>query len=612
MTQTSASAAPAPLRPAAALAVAGLAALFCACGDSDRPLFEEHAAAAGLDIPLVCGRVDKRTILEVNGNGVAFTDLDADGDLDVVLVDGSTSERFLAGETVTHHVLVNTGSQQGVPRFTPATGTGLEMQGWPTGIAAGDIDADGRPDLVIGGLGEDALFLNRTEAGGPIRFEKRALPGRTDRLDWTTSVGLADFDGDGKTDIYLVRYLWIDPADPPLGALVDASTGHRVPCRFKGHTVMCGPMGLPPQPDVLLRATDGAGAFDDVSVAAGLRAVPDAYGLGILCADLDTDGDVDVYVANDSVDNFVLLNRGDGTFADSSAFSGAASDFGGRAQAGMGVDLGALGGGPAFDIVVTNFSGETNTVYVSNRSGTAAYRDSTAATGLAEPSRRMLGWGVALADFDVDGRLDMFVSNGHVFPQADEPGTGTSYAQPSQLFLGTDGAHPSPFFGPNVFDDDRAHKGRSAVRGDLDNDGDLDLLVLTLDGAPLLYLNRSDVPERQLLVTLRDGNREAFGATMTLWVAAPSPSPADPPADRLQRRQVLSSSSFQASPDPRLHFSVQANDVGDVGPDIIMASVLWPGGKEEALDPATLSFGTRIVIEKGRGVVSTTSLAVAP
>jgi hypothetical protein len=543
--------------------------------------FDERAAAEGLGDPLVCGVPDqKETILEVNGNGGAFVDLDGDGDLDLVLVDGSTKARWLAGDPVRHRVLLN---QTGGPRFREVgVDAGLVMGGWPTGIASGDVDRDGRPDLVIGGLGEDALFLNRTTPAGVVRFEKHVLPGRRSPLDWTTSVGLADADGDGLLDLYLVRYLTIDPAHPPLGDV------EGVPCRFAGHPVLCGPHGLPPQSDVYLAGRATAPFFEEATSSAGLSEAPAAFGLGLLFMDLDLDGDPDLYVANDSVDNFVFRNDGQGRFEERGAASGAASDMAGRAQAGMGVDAGDVDSDGDLDLVVTNFSQEANTLY--RHDGGLLYRDVATAAGLAHASRALLGWGVHLADFDADGHLDLFFANGHVYPEADRDGTGTRYAQPCMLLPG-DGRGA---FGANAFPDDRPHRGRTALRGDVDGDGDLDLLVLRLDGPPLLYVNRTDAPEQQLLVTLRaaEGHApDAYGATLLLHTTAGP-----------LVRQKRSASAFQSQSDPRLHVALPA------GARVERAEVLWPGGSRETLDPASLSPGRHLVLRQGEGVIESRPL----
>jgi len=561
----------------------GSGALLAACGGQrpEHALFEECSAAAGIDVPLVCGDpAQEDSILEVNGNGAALVDLDGDADLDLVLVDGSTRAGLLALDPVTHVVLLNRGVRDGVPRFERcAEPTGLVQRGWPTGVAAGDVDRDGRPDLLVGGLGEDALFLNRTERDGPVRFEPQALPGRASPRDWTASVALADGDGDGRLDAYLARYLDIDPAAPP--------TGHVGPvaCTWHGHTVMCGPHGLPEQADVYLRGLPQAPWFEPADPIAGAP-VPPAYGLGVLFGDLDADGWSEIYVANDSQPNSLLRNLADGRFEDVSLLSGAATDSAGRARAGMGVDLGDYDRDGDFDLVITNFSDEGTALF--RNDGHLLFRDHSAAAGIALASRPLLGWGVHLADFDSDGWLDLYTSNGHVFPQADRPHTGTSYAQLQQYFRGGPGGR----FTEAPFPDGRKLLGRASLRGDLDGDGDLDLVTLTLDGAPRLYLNRTDAPERQLLVTLQDGTAPVFGAVLTLQT---------PSGTRVA--QVLSARGFQGVSDPRLHFG---------GPEpVSAASVRWPGGAVEPLPAEAFAFGRHVTVTRGQGVVDSRPLQAA-
>jgi len=549
--------------------------------------FDECAAAAGLTTPQVSGgdAFAQSTILEVNGSGGALADLDGDGRLDLVLVQGSTSDDWLAGRPVEHLLYRNRGPRDGLPRFERVLDSGLVMTGWPTGISCGDVDRDGAIDLVVGGLGEDALFLNRTTPGGPPRFLGSPLPGRDSPLDWTTSLSLGDGDGDGLLDLYLVRYLRLDPAAPPL----DDVGG--VPCRYHGLPVLCGPQGLQPQPDVYLRGLAGPPWFEPATAAAGLAATP-SYGLGVLFTDLDLDGDLDLYVANDSVDNRLFRNEGQGRFHEIAGQAGVAADAGGRPQAGMGVASGDVDEDGDLDLVVTNFAGESNALY--RQDAPWQFREVSGRAGLAAVSRPLLGWGVLLDDFDADGHLDLAVANGHVYPQADEASDGAGYAQPLQLLPG----HGDATFGPDSFSDGSPQLGRTLLGGDLDGDGDTDLVLLRLDATPLLYVNRQDTPMRHLLVDLAgagDQAPDAFGAALRVLSG--------------QRTRVLphlAASGFQGQNDPRLHLVLPP------GEGLTAAEVLWPGGAVEALDVEALRPGQLVFVEQGRGVVASQPLESVP
>ncbi|HEX5010451.1 MAG TPA: CRTAC1 family protein [Planctomycetota bacterium] len=565
-------------RPPAALLLSACLGL-AACGGSARPLFER--VECGAEIALESGaRGADQTLLDLHGNGLALLDVDGDGDLDLLLVDGSTRERVATKRQVSHHLLINTGVRDGAPRFESVPGaTGLRMNGWPTGVAVGDVDRDGRPDVLIGGFGEDALFLNRTPAGGAPRFERRELPGHLSTRDWTTSVALADADGDGDLDAYLARYVDLDPAAPPR-ALPDGA-----PCTWKGHDVPCGPAGLPPQLDVLLLG-DGAGNFIDASDTSGIRAVPPAATLGVLFADLNDDGWPDLYLANDAQPDALLVNQGNGTFADKSALGGDATAAA-FAHAGPSVDLGDFDRDGDFDLVLGGFPDEGLGLF--REDGGLLFREAGAGAGLTETSRPMLAWGLHLADFDADGWEDIASSNGHVYMQADLPDTGTSWRQRSQLFRGERGGR----FAGDSFPENARWAGRASARGDLDGDGDLDLVVLTLDASPRVYVNRTDAPQRQMLIRLQDPVGTPLGATLRLRLD-----------DGPRVSQVLSSRGFQAASDARLH-------VAGTGP-VRSAEVRWNGGAREVLDASALAFGRQIVLRRGLGVVSSRPLVAAP
>ena len=435
-----------------------------AAGDG---LFVEVSSDALLEHPTTCGSQEKDWIIEVNGGGLVVEDFNADGVLDLVVVDGSTVDRARAGEAGEPPRLY---LGDGACGFSLA-GEAWGMSGgrWGMGGVAGDLDNDGFTDLVVTQWGPDRVFLNEGGAGFREVTDEAGLIGKR----WGTSAALLDFDADGNLDLAVVNYLSFDPE-------VVKRRGEG--CSWKGHDVMCGPEGLVPVHDQLYRGL-GDGRFEDVTLAAGFAPESAGYGLGAMTLDFDGDGWTDLYTANDSTPNHLWRNRGDGSFEEIAWRHGVGHDANGKEQAGMGIACADANGDGTPDLFVTNFSGENNALYLS-RGG--RFRERSHAVGLGGPSLRRLGWGTGYADFDLDGHLDLFVLNGHVYPQADQPGTDTSYAQPDQVFLQgesgrfTEAELPGP-----------ARASRAGVSADLDADGDLDLVTLELGGPARVWENTS-------------------------------------------------------------------------------------------------------------------------
>jgi hypothetical protein len=489
--------------------------------------FADVAAEAGLDLMNVSGGPAKDFIVDANGNGAAFLDYDNDRDLDVLIVNGSTRERIATGGDAM--VALYRNDSHG--RFSNVTASsGFTRRGWGSGVCVGDYNNDGAADVYITAFGPDVLWHN-TGSGSFTDVTRSA--GIVDRR-WGTCA-FADYDRDGDLDLYVANYVKFDDSSIP-------ARGTTANCRFMATDVFCGPKRLTGEADVLYR-NNGDGTFTDVSAAAGI-ADPGYYGFGVVFTDLTDDGWPDVYVANDSVPNLLFRNTRDGTFVEEGLISGAALSGDGRPQAGMGVDVGDYNGDGLPDLIVTNFSHDYNTLYENGPAG--IFTDRSYATGIAATAGPYLGWGVKLADFDNDGRLDVFIANGHVYPEVDKHGLGTRYQQQKQLFLneGKRFRHVTKDVGGGLVIE---HSSRGAAFGDYDNDGDIDALVINMNHRPTLL--RNDTPRGRHWITLRlvgtKTNRDAIGAKVMVDAGG-----------RRQTTIVRGDGSYLSHSDVRAHFGL--------------------------------------------------------
>jgi hypothetical protein len=539
------------------------ACLLGACGDAaptgaGAPASALFEALAQDLAPMVSGRSECPTILEVNGGGVALFDGDDDGDLDVLLVIPGAYPATGARTGGTNRLYRNDDG-----RLVDVTaGSGVDVEGYCNGVAVGDVDADGRRDLYITRHGENVLLRN----AGDLRFERvpdaAGAAGPSDA--WSTSALFVDIDRDGDLDLYVVDYLAFDPDHPPLDG-VDGRV-----CSWLGQPVMCGPQGLAPQADRFYRNTGGRYVED--AAAAGFTARA-AYGLGVIDGDWNGDGWPDVYVSNDSMPNALYLSRGDGTLEEAGVLSGAALSAHGREQAGMGIAAGDADGDGDEDLLVTNFSLEPNAYYVNLGGGRFAERADP--SGLGGPSRSLLGWGAVFLDADLDGDLDLVTANGHVYPQADAPGTGTSYAQPDVLWLRAAAGAWHPIAWPG----EAPAVSRALAAGDLDDDGALDLLITRRQGPPAVWRGTAD-GRRALRVRVAGppGNPDGCGTVLTLTDAVGT-----------RTARVRSSAGFQAAGDPRPVFAYRGTgtlqallpdgrsvDVAVTGPGLVVVEAGTP------------------------------------
>ena len=526
--------------------------LLLATGAQAGPFFVDATREAGLDHPTVSGSPHKRFILESTGSGAAFFDYDGDGDLDLYVVDGSTYANYGAGPG---NVLYRNDGGAFV-----AVVVGVEDRGWGMGVAVGDYDGDGQRDLYVTNYGANALYRNR----GDDTFAAVTVQAGVAGDDFSASAAFFDYDGDGDLDLYVANYVVFD-IEPVLQDLELED-----PCVYLGGLrVFCGPQGMEGGRDRLYR-NDGE-VFTDVTVASGVATANFHYGLGVMPADFDLDGDLDLFVANDETPNVLFRNDG-GRLDDIGLQAGVAYNGDGELEASMGVDAGDCDGDGDLDLYVTNFYGETNTLYLNSGGGT--FIDATAERGLAASTVGYLGWGTRFFDFDFDGDLDLFVANGHIYPQVDHASAGGTYAQRNQLFANErSGAFSAVEGGGPGLEVQKS--SRATISGDYDQDGDVDLLTTNIDDSPTLL--RNETRAGHYLVVQIDP--EVVGT----WVRTTA-------GGRTQVRSVGGAAGYLGHGDARLHFGLgQAERVERV-------EVLWPDGAVTRLEDLPVD---EVVVVKG-------------
>jgi hypothetical protein len=512
--------------------------------------FTETARSAGLDQFTVYGGVrTNRYLLETTGCGVAVLDIDGDGWLDVFLVNGTTLEGFSKPKAPISHLYRN--RRDGTFEDVTAR-AGVGQTGWGQGACAGDYDNDGDDDLFVTSWGQNHLYRNR---GDGAFDDVTARAGLTNaRARWGAGCAFLDYDRDGRLDLLAANYIDFDLATAPV-----PESGL---CRFKGVPVACGPPGLRGGTNVLYRNT-GDGTFDDVSDRSGITAAGGTYALGVSTLDFDDDGWTDVYVANDSNPSTLYRNNRDGTFTDVAILAGCAFSQDGKPQAGMGVAIGDYDRNGTMDIFKTNFAGDTSTLYSNN--GKGACDDRTFPAGIGR-NTRWLGWGVGFADFDLDGWLDLFLVNGHVYPEVEQLPSEAGYRQRKVVYRNR---------GDGRFDDvsealgapvTTPKAGRGAAFADLDNDGDIDVVVNNVHDTPDLFRSAAPAGRNWLTVKLvgRRSNRSAIGARVRAVAGG-----------AVQTQEVRGGGSYYAQNDLRPHFGL------GTAARVDQLEVRWPNGLQE-------------------------------
>ena len=531
--------------------------------------FEDIAAKAGLDVLNVYGGdAHKEFIIETTGNGAIIFDYDNDGWPDIYLPNGSTVEGFPKDRAPIGHLYHN--NHDGT--FTDVTArAGLERSGWGQGGCVGDYDNDGYLDLLITYWGQNVLYHNNGDGTFTDVTDKAGL--RTAKDQWSTGCNFVDYDRDGKVDIFLSRYVDFNYDSVP-------RPGQGRWCQWKGINVMCGPRGLKPGVNALYH-NNGDGTFADVSQKSGVLAATGCYGFTSLTSDFDQDGWPDIYVACDSTASLLYHNNHDGTFSEIGKKAGVAYNEDGSEQAGMGLSADDFTHSGFQDIIKTNFSDDTPTLYL-NR-GNNDFDDVTYSSGLGK-IKNWLGWGVQFCDFDNSGWPGILIANGHVYPEVDGKSLGTSYREPKVAYYNLRNGSFANITADGGSSLSEHHSGRGLALGDLFNDGRQEALINNMNEKPSLYYNTASVGN---WITLRlvgvKSNRAALGASVTLEQG-----------DDKRQQEVRSGDGFISQSDLRLHFGLGQSLKAD------KIVIRWPSGVLETL--TGLPANHYYEIREGQGV----------
>lgn len=524
------------------------------------------------------GTPQKNYILETTGSGVALLDYDNDGWLDIYLVNGSTFDA-LSGKAEPPHAALFHNNHDGT--FTNvAEQAGVTNDRWGYGVAIGDYDNDGWPDIYVSNYGKNRLYHNNHDG----TFTDVGETAGVTLGNWSTGATFGDYDGDGRLDLFVPGYIHWDMDHMPPSP--ENHTGKMLSyCSYRGVSVMCGPKGLPGEGDHLFH-NNGDGTFTDVSEKAGVSDKAHRYGFTSVFVDVNNDGKVDLVVADDSTPNYLYINKGDGTFEDASIESGFSLNQDGQETASMGMAVGDYRNNGLVDLYTGTFSDDYKPLF--RNEGDGNYTEIAPEMGIAEPTYPFLTWATEFIDYDNDGWKDIFAVNGHVYPQVDQHNFGTTFAERPFLFHNTGKGKKfelvPPVEGTGLAD---VIPGRGAAFGDLFNNGKIDVVINCIDHTPVLLQNVSEDKHHWVGLKLIGGfksPRDAVGTVVYLTAGG-----------LRQRGDVMSGGSYESSNDQRVHFGIgDSTKVDEV-------EIHWPSGQMEHVDlPSVDRF---FEIEEGKGIV---------
>ena len=487
------------------------------------------------------GASGEKYFLEPLGSGVALFDYDNDNDLDLYFVNGNSLQSSDTNNSHRNRLFRNDDTD-----FVDITDlAGVGDTGYGLGCCVGDYNNDGFLDLYVANFGANVLYQNK----GDGTFTDVARQAKVDGNQLSSSCAFADYDNDGDLDLYTVNYVQFNLEENPK-------------CTYQGVSTYCTPEALPGQSDSFFR-NNGDGTFSDITQSAGLFA-PTGKGLGVVWGDYDNDGDPDIFVANDTTPNFLYQNNGKGTFQNIALFAGVALSMEGRPYSGMGTNFGDFDNDGDLDIVVTNFQDQTNSLYQNEQN--AFFNEVSFSTGIGEKSLPYLAWGVDFVDLNNDGWQDLFIANGHLDHNISDIDPIGTYAQRNQVFINQKGR---AFIDRSAAMLEQQQVSRGSAFGDLDNDGDIDIVVSNLNDHPVILWNVTEHTSNWFILKLigTSDNQSAIGTRVKITID-----------QQIQIREVKSGSGYLSQSDLRLHFGLgQAKQIDQL-------EIRWPNGTTQQLN----------------------------